>query len=198
MTSTSICLFRHGETEWNTEGRYQGHMNSPLTSRGKTQARENARILQKNPSLPSPFTVYASPLGRVKETALIMLDELGMPADVISYDDRLMEASFGDCEGFTEAEVAQQYPEFWEKRLTDCWSARPPFGESYADLSSRVCDWYNDVKFSGTTIVVCHAMTSRVLRGMYMDVPNQEIVNLPKPHDGFFKPCNGIVSHVTQ
>ena len=47
------------------------------------------------------------------------------------------------------------------------------------------------MKFSGTTIVVCHAMTSRVLRGMYMDVPQQEIVNLPKPHDGFFKLCNG-------
>ena len=156
MTPTTICLFRHGETEWNTEGRYQGHMNSPLTSRGKTQARENARIFQKSPSLPSPFTVYASPLGRVKETALIMLDELGMPADVISYDDRLMEASFGDCEGFTEAEVAQKYPEFWKKRLTDCWNARPPFGESYADLSSRVCRlvqrcevlWNNDCHMS--------------------------------------------------
>ena len=36
MTPTTICLFRHGETEWNIEGRYQGHMNSPLTSRGKT------------------------------------------------------------------------------------------------------------------------------------------------------------------
>jgi hypothetical protein len=33
---------------------------------------------------------------------------------------------------------------------------------------------------------------------MYMDLPHQEIVNLPKPHDGFFKLCNGIVSHVTQ
>jgi len=198
MAATTICLFRHGETEWNTEGRYQGHMNSPLTSRGITQARENARILRQNFSLLPPFTVYASPLGRVKETALIMLDELGMPTDIISYDDRLMEASFGDCEGLTEAEVAQKYPEFWKKRLTDCWNACPPFGESYADLSSRVYDWYNDVKFSGTTIVICHAMTSRVMRGMYMDVSQQEIVNLPKPHDGFFKLFYGKVSHVTQ
>ena len=198
MTATTICLFRHGETEWNTEGRYQGHMNSPLTSRGIIQARENARIFRQHSSSLPPFTVYASPLDRVKETALIMLDELGIPVDVISYDDRLMEASFGDCEGLTEAEVAQKYPEFWKTRLTDCWNARPPSGESYADLSSRVGGWYNDVKFSGTTIVICHAMTSRVMRGIYMNLFHQDIVNLPKPHDGFFKLCNGKVSHVTR
>jgi len=198
MTATTICLFRHGETEWNTEGRYQGHMNSPLTSRGIIQARENARIFRQHSSLQPPFTVYASPLDRVKETALIMLDELGIPVDVISYDDRLMEASFGDCEGLTEAEVAQKYPEFWKTRLTDCWNARPPSGESYADLSSRVGGWYNDVKFSGTTIVICHAMTSRVMRGIYMNLSHQDIVNLPKPHDGFFKLCNAKISHVTR
>ena len=52
MTTKTIYLFRHGETEWNTEGRYQGHLNSPLTSRGVFQARENARILRRNSSLP--------------------------------------------------------------------------------------------------------------------------------------------------
>ena len=197
MTTSTICVFRHGETEWNIEGRYQGHMNSPLTSQGVMQARENARILRQHSSLLPLLTIYASPLHRVKETASIMIDELGMSPDVICYDDRLMEASFGDCEGLTEAEVAQKYPEFWKKRSTDCWNARPPFGESYADLSARVHDWYNDVKFSGTTIVICHAMTSRVMRGIYMDLPHQDIVNLPKPHDGFFKLCNGQVSHVT-
>jgi len=197
MTTTPICLFRHGETKWNTEGRYQGHMDSPLTSRGIRQARENARILQRNLSLLPPFTVYASPLGRAKETALIMLDQLGISADAISYDDRLMEASFGECEGLTEAEVAKKYPEFWQARSTDCWSARPPLGESYADLSSRVCDWYNDVKFSQTTLVICHAMTSRVMRGIYMALSHQDIVDLPKPHEGFFKLCSGKVSHMT-
>ena len=45
-----------------------------------------------------------------------MIDELGMSPDVIFYDDRLMEASFGDCEGLTEAEVAQEYPEFWKSQ----------------------------------------------------------------------------------
>ena len=70
MTPTTICLFRHGETEWNTEGRYQGHMNSPLTSRGKTQARENARILQKNPSLPSAIYRLCQPSWSRKRNSL--------------------------------------------------------------------------------------------------------------------------------
>ena len=196
MTTKTIYLFRHGETEWNTEGRYQGHLNSPLTSRGVFQARENARILQRNSSLTAPFTVYASPLGRVKETAHIMLDELGISADLISFDDRLMEASFGECEGLTEAEVAKNYPEFWQARTTDRWSARPPSGESYGDLSSRVSEWYNDVELSQTALVICHAMTSRVLRGIYTGLPREEIVGLAKPHDGFFKLSQGTVTHV--
>ena len=75
-----------------------------------------------------------------------MLDELGISADLISFDARLMEASFGECEGLTEAEVAKNYPEFWQARTTDRWSARPPSGESYGDLSSRVSEWYNDVE----------------------------------------------------
>ena len=74
MTTSTICVFRHGETEWNIEGRYQGHMNSPLTSQGVIQARENARILRQHSYMFPPSTIYASPLHRVKETASIMID----------------------------------------------------------------------------------------------------------------------------
>ena len=197
MVTPPICLFRHGETQWNSEGRFQGQLNSPLTSRGKLQARNNARCLQRQSSLAGPFTVYASPLGRAKETAIIMLDELGISADTITYDDRLMEASFGECEGLTEAEVAKSYPDFWQARTADRWIARPPSGESYSDLNSRVSEWYEDVELSQTTLVVCHAMTSRVMRGIYTALPHEEIVSLTKPHDGFFKLSHGNATHMT-
>ena len=103
-----IYLFRHGETEWNTEGRRQGHRNSPLTSRGKLQAKNNAHCLQQNSSLAEPVLVYSSPLGRAKDTTTIILNELGISINSIIYDDRLMESSFGKWEGLTDHEVAQR------------------------------------------------------------------------------------------
>ena len=116
MSAPIIYLFRHGETEWNVEGRRQGHKNSPLTSRGKLQARNNAHCLQRNSSLAKPIIVYSSPLGRAKDTASIILNELDISTNSIIFEDRLMESSFGKWEGLTDHEVAEQYPDSWKAR----------------------------------------------------------------------------------
>ena len=60
MATPAIYLFRHGETEWNIEGRRQGHLNSPLTSRGRLQAQNNARCLKQNSSLAEPIIISVS------------------------------------------------------------------------------------------------------------------------------------------
>ena len=110
MATPAIYLFRHGETEWNIEGRRQGHLNSPLTSRGRLQAQNNARCLKQNSSLAEPIIIYSSPIERARETALIMLNELSISTSSIIFDDRLKESSFGDWEGLTDPEVAERYP----------------------------------------------------------------------------------------
>ncbi|MEK9571662.1 MAG: histidine phosphatase family protein [Flavobacteriaceae bacterium] len=196
MSAPIIFLFRHGETEWNSEGRRQGKMNSNLTPRGRLQARNNARLLQNYSSLDEPFMVYVSPLGRAKETAQIMLNEIGISEEKINYDDRLMESSFGKWEGLTDAEIAQTYPSSWQARKLDRWNTRPPSGESYADVSSRVSEWLNEVEFSNTTLVICHGLTSRVLRGIYLELTHQEIFDLTEPQDGFFKLSKGKASYI--
>ncbi len=196
MSTPVIYLFRHGETEWNTEGRRQGHKNSPLTSRGKLQAKNNARSLKQNSSLTEPVFVYSSPLGRAKDTATIILNELDISTNSIIFDDRLMESSFGKWEGLTDHEVAQQYPESWKARTLDRWNTCPPSGESYADVNYRVGKWYKEVELSPTTIVICHGLTSRVLRGIYMGLSHQEVFELKEPHDGFFKLSKGTASYI--
>jgi hypothetical protein len=68
-----IYLLRHGETAWNTAGRYQGHKDSPLTDRGREQAASFGRTLAKVAgNLFSPLRTYVSPLGRAQETADIV------------------------------------------------------------------------------------------------------------------------------
>lgn len=196
MNTPIIYLFRHGETKWNIEGRRQGQKDSPLTARGRLQAQDNARLLKQHSALDEPVIIYASPIGRARDTALIMLDELGISADAIDYDDRLMESSFGDWEGFTDAEVAERYPASWQARTKDRWNVRPPFGESYADVNVRVGEWLEEAEFGKTTLVICHGLTSRVLRGIYAGLTNREIFGLPEPHEGFFKLNNGAVSYI--
>jgi len=66
-----IYLLRHGQTIWNVEGRYQGQLDSALTSKGEAQAQVNAKKLLNYLDPSQPFSFYASPLGRAKSTALI-------------------------------------------------------------------------------------------------------------------------------
>ena len=108
-----------------------------------------------------------------------------------------MESSFGKWEGLTDHEVAEQYPDSWQKRKVDRWNTRPPSGESYADVNARVSEWYKEVKFSPTTIVICHGLTSRVLRGIYSGFSEQEVFELAEPHVGFFKLSDGIASYIS-
>ena len=95
MVENVICLFRHGETEWNTEGRRQGQRDSPLTDKGRRQAASNAELLRSRHALEEDITVYSSPTGRARKTAEIILQHLGLPIASISFEPALMEASFG-------------------------------------------------------------------------------------------------------
>ncbi len=196
VTETTIYLFRHGETEWNAENRRQGQLDSPLTETGQFQALRNARSLKKQRGLRGPVFVYCSPLGRAKQTAGIIVDELGLSRDAILYDDRLMESSFGEWEGLTDQQIAQQFPASWQARTADRWNVRPPSGESYADVHARVAEWYAAASLSVTTLIVCHGLTSRVFRGVYAGLTHAQVFALPEPHEGCFELAKGEVSYL--
>ncbi|MFK7870388.1 MAG: histidine phosphatase family protein [Roseobacter sp.] len=196
MTEVAIYLFRHGETEWNAENKRQGQLDSPLTETGKLQALRNARGLKKQRELNGPVVMYCSPLGRAKKTAEIIVDELGLLKDAIQYDDRLMESSFGEWEGLTDQQIAQQFPASWQARTADRWGVRPPSGESYADVHERVAEWYVSASLGATTLIFCHGLTSRVFRGIYAGLTHAQIFALPEPHEGCFELANGEISYL--
>ncbi|MDU9004044.1 histidine phosphatase family protein [Sedimentitalea todarodis] len=184
---TVIYLFRHGETDWNTQGRRQGHLDSPLTQRGRLQAEENAMRLRRHLSLDGEIAVFASPLGRARHTALIMVKDLGLSEESIIFEPRLKECSFGIWEGLTTSEIKARYPQEWHARSEDKWTVPAPSGESYADVHARVSEWYEEVSLAKINLVVCHGLTSRVFRGIHADLSRHQVFALKEPQDGFFE-----------
>ena len=99
---TTLLLARHGETDWNREGRWQGGSDTSLNERGREQARELAQQLD------SVDAIYSSDLARAAETAAIIAGTLGVEVRV---DPRLRERSFGDWEGLNAEEIEQRFAE---------------------------------------------------------------------------------------
>jgi broad specificity phosphatase PhoE len=91
---TSLLLVRHGETDWNAEGRLQGHTDRPLNDYGRQQAKDLAERLADE----GADAIYASDLARAKETAEILGARLGLPVVI---DPNLREKNWGSWEGLT-------------------------------------------------------------------------------------------------
>jgi broad specificity phosphatase PhoE len=91
---TTLLLVRHGETDWNAEGRLQGHTDRPLNDAGRRQAQELAERLARE----QVDAVYASDLARAKETAETVGARLGLPVVI---DPDLREKNWGTWEGLT-------------------------------------------------------------------------------------------------
>jgi probable phosphoglycerate mutase len=126
-----LYLARHGETEWNRIGRWQGATDIPLSDTGRAQARALARRLRGH----GITRVHASQLSRALETARIVAADLGLPEPVV--DERLRERGYGVFEGLTREECAERYPGVWQQYLADR-RAVPPQAEPQHEVVSRV------------------------------------------------------------
>ena len=152
-----ICFLRHGPTEWNAQGRIQGHTDIPLSNAGLAQMQKLAPPDPFGP--PNPVRVFASPLIRARQTA----EALGWPASIL--DPRLMEQHWGRWEGLSRSEIAARDGE-------DCFATAglkgaftPPGGESTAALMARVAAFLTDVaKGEGDALAIAHL---GVLRAAY-------------------------------
>ena len=155
--SSPIYFIRHGQTDWNAEGRFQGQRDIPLNDTGRQQASRNGTLLgQLIEGRVNEFSFVSSPLGRTRETmervrAALSLDPLSYATDA-----SLVELSFGDWEGRTFLELERLYPQDMERRASDKWNFIPPGeqAESYEILSWRVSGWL--AKVSGPSICVTH------------------------------------------
>ena len=152
----TLYLARHGETEWNRIGRWQGATDIPLSDVGRAQARWLADRLRDR----SITRVHASHLSRALETAQIIAERLGAPAPTA--DPRLRERGYGAFEGLTRQECAERFPGVWEQYLADR-RAVPPGAEPQADVIERITAAMVEIATAagrqpepGATLVISH------------------------------------------
>src|SRR3982074_3031358 len=142
MSAPTIYYMRHGETDWNVEGRLQGGIDTPLNELGRTQAGHAGRVLAnlfvRHRRAASSLAYVASPLQRARSTMDLVRAELKLPFGGYALDDRLREIASGHGEAATLARAKVPHPEFYASRELDKWSALPPGGESYASVQLRM------------------------------------------------------------
>ncbi len=147
-----VALIRHGPTEWNESGRFQGSTDLPLSERGRGHARAIARALAGH----RVRKVYSSDLRRARETAQVIADAYGVP---LVDDPRLREFDFGRWEGLTWDEILAEDPELARRPRSAARYYRPAGGESFESVRGRVRAFLDDViaKAESPVAVVTHA-----------------------------------------
>ncbi len=160
-----IYYLRHGETDWNVEGRLQGRRDIPLNARGRSQTAHCGEILRdlfaRDGIAPEALDYVSSPLGRACETMQLARRALGLPPDGYRIDARLTEITFGEWEGYTIAELRNRDPGRVATREHDKWRFIAPGGESYEAVSKRMRDWYDSLECDA--VVTAHGGTARGL-----------------------------------
>lgn len=178
-----IILIRHGETHWNAEGRYQGQLDSPLTQKGIQQARENAQKIKKELKRADEVKIFSSPLGRAKSTTLIILDELGLSTNRVTFENRIQEFNYGVLEGKTKEYCKENYSEIMEAREADKWFYQIEEGDSYELVAKRVKSWLDSLDSDTIVVAITHEMVNRALRKIYRDISIEEALSLRQPNN---------------
>jgi phosphoserine phosphatase len=156
---TAVYVLRHPQTTWNAAERYQGRLESPLSSQGKAQSRLIARAFAGE----GLDIVYSSPLRR----AMYLARELAQAADApLETDQRLTEMAQGVWEGLTRTQIEDRFGDIYA-----AWRDRPesvqfPHGENLNEVQARSMSCLNDIclhNASSNVAVVTHAVVVQVL-----------------------------------
>jgi probable phosphoglycerate mutase len=166
-------LWRHGRTEWNAEGRFQGQLDPPLDLEGRDQAVRAAPHLVALGLRPDDTVVVSSDLARAAETAATLTALLGVP---LRLDERLREQGMGSWEGLTRDEVAQRFPDQYAD-----WTAGRPIvgrgGEEPSAVAERALAALAALPEVATAVVVTHGGTGgRLLEALLQLGPDHRRV----------------------
>ena len=179
MTNTHIGLFRHGQTDWNIDFLLQGVTDIPMNATGVEQVRTAARALDKD----DWDIIFTSPLGRARETAAIIAEELGF--DEVLQNDLLIERSFGEAEGLAYEQWKSKYSTLDEI----------PGGESRTQLykrSSNLLEAFIDTHPGKRILAVSHGALIRTV----LSISSQN--ELPREGEKLANASLNIVSHLDQ
>ena len=191
--SRTIYLLRHGQTEFNRERRMQGHCDSPLTGEGIAQARSMGATLGEILHDPKEWQVLVSPLARARQTAQLVMDELGLSSKQLHIEPRLIEVAFGEWEMQRVEDVFAQFPELANQ---PDWYFQAPASEPFADVVKRLEQWLSDPALPPKIIVVAHGLLGRILRGIYANLSPEALWQQDMPQDAFFRLQDGNLTRI--
>ena len=133
-----LILIRHGQTEWNATGRWQGQADPPLNDVGHEQAQRTAQELRTQ----QIEVLISSDLKRAHETAESIATVLQLE---VQLEPRLREVNLGDWQGLYSTEIRARWPVEVEQWHNAPLSVRPPQGETIAELADRVLEAADDI-----------------------------------------------------
>ncbi len=179
-----MILARHGETDWNRDGRFQGHADPPLNDLGREQARALADLLEQEPL----DAIYSSYLRRAHETAQIIAERKGLR---VSVDPELRERDVGQWTGLTVAEIEERFPDqirLWREGTISAGESRESLSARVVEAARRIARAHPD----GHVLVVTHGGAARMLRHAagqdeHLSAPglaNCEVLRIAVRHDG--------------
>jgi phosphoserine phosphatase len=157
---TSLILCRHGRTDWNEQGRYQGQIDVPLNLEGREQARFLGQTLRGE----SIDAVYASDLSRAVDTAAEIARYHGLP---VRRDPRLREINQGEWEGLTVNRIHDGWADLHRRWESAPLSVTLPGGESVADVRARALASLDELLTTyprGLLCLVTHKVVMTVIR----------------------------------
>ena len=152
---THLCLIRHGQTDWNLEGRYQGQSDVPLNENGLTQANSLIETLNGH----SFDAIFSSDLKRAQQTAEPIAKQLGLNVQI---EPRLREINQGEWEGVLVEDIKARYAEIWSQRTVDPANVRPPGGETVGEVAIRVYAALDEIARlfpNGQLLIVSHGLS---------------------------------------
>ncbi len=158
MSDTTIILLRHGLTDWNQSGRFQGQYDLPLNDMGRAQA---AEVVPHIAAL-APDVIYSSPLSRARDTAAVVAEPLSLG---VWADDRLMEIDVGSWVGHTIADMVEADPEFAVAMAEGRDFRRSPTGETAHEVGVRMAACLHELgeRHEGQRVlVVTHGLAGRM------------------------------------
>lgn len=175
----TLYITRHGETEWNTEKRMQGWLDSNLTENGI----KNAISLGERLKETELTAIYSSSSGRTKATTNLIRGERDIP---VIYDENLREIKLGQWEGKTHTSIKEMYPSEYES----FWNAPHLFktvgGETFEETRARAIQVLNRIKSenkSGNILIVTHSVVIKCLYSYFKNSPIETLWDPPYIHD---------------
>ncbi len=163
--TTTILLIRHGVTDWNVAGRWQGHTDIPLNDDGRAQARKLARRLSDWPIR----AIYTSDLHRAQETATWIAKRHNLRPIM---DSNFRERNGGIFQGLTTEQLNSKYGDIWRQTRYD--GSAPPDGESMLEVGIRAYSSFEKISYAhiGETVaIVSHGGTLNILISHLIGLP---------------------------